>query len=161
MTNVWDELYRVQRRLRAEAIAETTAERQRRLRAETSVEHARLPTGRELRQRRMNARVSQSEVAEMLGTYQTIISRLENHPPRSPSERLLVRELDELLPPTPCPQHATVTPKRRQEIEQHIREWAAQEPENVARQIVALDMLGRLKLTSPLAFLGRATVNRS
>ena len=101
--------------------------------------------GRELRQRRLLAGVSQTELAEMLGTQQSVISWIENNRPLTDSYRRLVREIHDLLPSLPAHEGAPTTPEQQAEVKAFIERWAEAEPENAVRRAVAVDMIGKLK----------------
>lgn len=104
--------------------------------------------GRDLARRRKQTGVSQTELAQMLGTHQTVISRIENGHRPTQRDRAIMREMDDLLPELPPPGAGEpVTAEQREQVKRFIEAWAASEPENAPRQAVALEMLGRLKPT--------------
>jgi len=97
------------------------------------------------RLRRLAAGASQAEVAAMLGTQQSVISKIENGRMLNEHERHTVLLLDELLPQLPDRPAQPVTPEERAAVAKFVREWADREPGNLARQIVADEMTARLK----------------
>ena len=105
--------------------------------------------GRGLKARREHAGVTQTELAQMLGTHQTVISKIENNRPLSDNDRQRREEMDDLLPALPERVGGSLTPEEGLKVAEFIRRWAATQPENVARQIVAGDMVTRLRIDEP------------
>lgn len=81
----------------------------------------------------------------MLGSYQTVISKIENDHILNGRDQKVKRALEELLPPLEKASSQAVEVDRTQLID-FISSWAAAEPWNAARQIVAAEMRARVRL---------------
>ena len=101
--------------------------------------------GRDLARRRRLAGVSQTELAEMLGTHQSVISWIENNRPLNEHNKRIAREMLDLLPSLPEHEGEPPTVKQQAEVKRFIQCWAEAEPENAVRQAVAIEMIGKLR----------------
>jgi len=97
---------------------------------------------RRLQDRRRLTGLSQTELAEMLGTNQGVISRLENYGPKTDRETRLADEIDDLLPPLP-PRKGEVTNAQLQELTGWL-DQRIQESDGL-RKTVAIEMRSRLR----------------
>lgn len=95
-----------------------------------------------LRERREMTGGSQTEIALMLGTHQSIVSGIELHGPRNPRERRIAEEMDRLLPPFIEAGSHPLTDEERDAVKVWLDERIA--ASTGVRKSVAADMKARL-----------------
>lgn len=100
---------------------------------------------RDFRARRRLAGVSQTVLAEMLGTHQGTISAIECYGPRNERECELAREIDGLLPSLPAPEQRNPTDAEIAAIRAWLDKRIEESEPGSVRQYVALEARSRLR----------------